>query len=243
LIELAIITTVWQRPRLTRLVLDYYNSLDIPGVLIRTYAAVSPDEDPTWRDAVPEATIVVESPNAPLTSKWNRVCRRAFEDDPDMLCVVGSDDLLNERYISLFAGMIDYGHDALTSSRCYFFEPKTKLASLLLTARVGAGRFFSRDALVKAEGSLWPEGEHVRADQSQNDRLAELGITLSEIDILLHRVPAGWPIVLDVKDGVNRWGFDDFNPEKNPLCKWVKAPAFLNDLFPEVADDLLNFHD
>lgn len=250
--RLALITTVYRRPRLTNLVLTHYAALAErmkEEFEITIYAAFSRMEDPDFHDLSYFRRLgirVVFAENEPLSDKWNAVSTIAYQDDPDALIVFGSDDLMNDTLVRLLALQVRYGHDAVTLNNCYFYHPLSRRASLLSDARIGAGRTFSRRLLQHLDGYLWPTGSHIRPDHTQNEHLEQSGHAFHFVNLPDHALPPykpfRKPVLVDVKTDTNRWPFSDFDPARNPQCEHIVARDLLFDSFPEsIAEELWTF--
>ena len=192
--RLALITTIWRRPELTRAVLNYYSTMPFH---VRV-AAVSP-EDPNAeyynRTTFPEWEFVL-CPNRPLGEKFNRALMTSRIWTPDAVMVVGSDDLVDPKYIQLVGAALEkykYVHPedlhVFQDGQTYFLKPFP----------TGAGRVVRKDALDEVGWKLWPSVDVFLDGQMDRtlDRVAPRQFQPSHEDYNF--------CIMDVKTGVNMW--------------------------------------
>jgi glycosyltransferase involved in cell wall biosynthesis len=187
--RLCLVTCVWKRPALTSLVFRHYRHLakSMQGIDITIVAAGS--EGTQSRDLC-EANGVhyVESPNTPLSFKWDLALHEARLFEPDGIIIVGSDDLLDENlfrfYIrcledgDMFVGLLDAYFIELASEQMIYWRGFGDLAGQpeRVNETLGMGRCLSRRLLEQLNYSLWSGRACNRGlDRLARARLAEIG--------------------------------------------------------------------
>jgi hypothetical protein len=148
--NVAIVTALHKRPHLTSIVQDYYARYFGDCILI---AAKTPD-DP---QPINSAWHYVEYPNTPVAQKFNAAFLKAKEFNPDLVVLIGSDDLISYSLIEYYKK--NYSKDAdylLGLQDLYYYDSVSKQAiymdGVIYDKRVipiGCGRVFSRAILDK----------------------------------------------------------------------------------------------
>lgn len=196
-LTLTIVTLLWLRPELARLMLKHTVSIRVPGVTVRVIAVYSP-EDPDPATDVP-GVIYVRAPNEPFTDKWNAGSRAARLFDPDALMILGSDDFVSEAYVADACWLIQSGSDYVMPGLFHFHDQATgETIRCEAIGKVGAGRTYSRRVLDVLDFRLWEPGRSENSDKANCDRMAG------------RWEPARiWtPAFLGVKTHINRFTFD-----------------------------------
>ncbi len=236
--KLGIVTSLWGRPRLTRLFGEYYDGLNIPGVELIKAAAYS-----EARDAAPlsDSWIKVYADNDPRSDKWNAASQALAEHGPDAILIVGSDDFVHSRHIERGLEIILQGQHLIHPRTCYFFDTVTRCLALGTFSRVGAGRMISGELADSLDYVLWEPGQIRNIDRSMGLRMVG--------------TPVEWhpePKVLDVKvqeeRGTNIWSYDYLSSvaEQNEAWNWTEIHnphGWLAQFFPRIANRLFAYHD
>jgi len=188
--RLCLLTCLWQRPELSRVVLQYYR--DIRGTLTDVeleFVAIGSEGAASRQIAEANDFHYFEHANSPLSAKWNFGLQQTGAFDPDGVVLVGSDDLLSAGILNhyarcllqgdLFVGFLDGCFlDLGTSSLCQwhgYAGPKWRARRLAET--IGMGRLLARPLLEALDFSLWDgQKANSRLDQLAQPKLARLGM-------------------------------------------------------------------
>jgi hypothetical protein len=194
----AIVTAVHGRREVTQMFVDHYRDWDVLKICV----ASTDDDVQFMRD---NGWHVVQHENRPLGAKWNAVIRFALEFEWEQLIQVGSDDLMNPKYLN-FANHVAFGG----VKTLYFWEKESGecMKYTYVGNRkdyiLGAGRVMSRYVVEtvwkETEGELFPNHYNKGLDSG-----SELHIKLSGFKPELIQLP--YPMIVDVKSGENIWSF------------------------------------
>lgn len=231
--RLALLTTVWRRPELTRWVLGYYAGLVVEGVTFERVAVVSEGERfPGWD--------CIDFPNVDLWAKWNAGWHAAREKDVDGVVIMGSDDLLSRRYFERLrdrapgrmAHMESLHIYDLVSGRLARFEETT----------TGVGSYCGREVLDEYRNP-WtqPMRGQMVTRRGRQPRSLRRGL-----DGPLKRMRSGGSLLIDApavdcKSPENQWSFDFLlRQPKTTLCTAMEAAAFwqqMETIPPDIPED------
>lgn len=234
--KIGILTAIWGRPRLTELVLGYYESMPINmRVLVD-----SPDNCALIASSLPKWNMT-SAPNEPLSDKWLHGLQwmREWQDRweyMDAVIIVGSDDLITPSYIDACRYLIAEGADYVYLPGCYFYDAPTKRMIWGQAERLGLGRCISRRLLDRMDWQPWPEGLTHGLDGAMWERVQAIGdVRHVRLDSAMKEGYIG----MDIKTGENIWSFDHIR--ENIICYDVEPEPVLRKHFPGVADELLNW--
>jgi len=237
--NLGLLTCIWGRPRLTELVLRYYNSLVYEGVYVFSEDDPNPmsanglDID-SWRGLMWS--------NYPLSNKWNEGIRE-FKIDPthfDGVMIVGSDDLVTPSYIEAAKYLLEKGADYIFLPSLYFYNLQDGRMHYCLAERLGLGRVLSRRLLDMLDWKPWPDGLNKGLDGAMWEKIKELKeVNIVKLD--LQTCKKLGIAAMDIKGSDNNlWGYDE--SVYSLMCSEIKDPAsVLSKHFPSVKDELLNW--
>lgn len=211
--KIALITAVWKRPRLTRIVLSYLTRMTrfYPWVDVRRVAVYSDEDDWTQDEISDLGWHAVKFRNQPVSEKLNAGIREIdLRWDPDAVMVVDTDCLIPAEWLEwvgqrmakgaqiaylnggAFLNLVD-GHDEAGSA--LYTEP----------FQFGPGMTFDWELVQDVDLELWP-GQH---NQNLNN-LALQNILLRppviDVAICEHPYQAGTvPMEVKVGDGIHSW--------------------------------------
>lgn len=167
---LALLTTTWLRPRLTRAVLEYTAALRVPGVELRPIAVYSPEDPQPVTDV--RGITYVHAPNQPITNKWNAGAKAARLFDPDALMIFGSDDFLSQEWIDEAVHCVCAGADYVMPRVLHYYDAETGSAIRCdCIGKVGGGRTLSRALLDRLDWEPWQNGRYKNADGAMDRRI------------------------------------------------------------------------
>lgn len=207
--RIAIVTALWKRPELSKIVLDYYAN-NFPN--ISPLAVVSDDESAgvcagaDWPFCYHD--------NQPLSQKFNYVFSQAKHLNPDAVIIIGSDDLLSPELIEYYQK--NYSPDAdhiLGLKDLYFYHAKRDWAihhkgfiANKTKYTIGCGRIFSRAVLDKLNWQPWGDENINRGlDLTCSRRLEKLSIGERQVTM------AESGIAVDIKFAENLTRMETFN--------------------------------
>jgi hypothetical protein len=227
--QVAIVTALHQRPELTRVVQDYYANYYDDCKLI---AVKSPgDEQP-----VNNAWHHVEHKNNPVSQKFNRAFLAAKDFNPDIVVLIGSDDLVAYSLIdyykrhypadaSYMLGLRDlYYHDAATKQTIHY----SGLPDTYKGMPIGCGRAFSKTILDKLDWLPYGKLTVDRGmDTNSKDILQRKGITFKSVTMADAECQA-----VDIKTSVCLHPFD----------RIASKPLVYGESTPVPYDTIKQFH-
>lgn len=169
----AIIVAIYDRPELTKIVLDYYREKS------KKYGfeviVVGSEGEKSRRLA--KGFHYVEVPNSPLSYKNNYMVWKAKELNVDGVILIGSDDLLSDNLLKFYMKQPNK-RTFLGMPSAYFYSiDKDELIRYHSSSQsIGAGRYFSRYVLEKVGWKLWQKPLDSKLDTDSLDYLSQCGI-------------------------------------------------------------------
>jgi len=236
--RIGLLTTIWGRPELTELVINYYNDLDVPGVDLLCVGVYSNDDDnPSFANStIYDRWHFEEYPNQPLSDKWNRGMLAMRDCDVDAVLIAGSDDLISVKYIQACAYCVKRAKQYIYLPGCYFLDLETMRCMWAWARRLGLGRCLSRSLLNELEWQPWPMGVKEGLDGAMTEKMRNL---FPDFVNLRFARDQGYA-TLDIKSGHNMWGYDFV--KDNLDCEEVEPVQLLEEYFPSVSTQLLNWN-
>lgn len=212
--KLAIVTCMWKRHRLVDATLcrlvearrELERELDVVVVV-----AGSEGKTSARICNVSDAVIYLETPNRPLSAKWNAAFARARLERPDAAVMIGSDDWTTPDALRvLFAGAAQHGYVGVADM--YMFDLRTGRSCFWagyegrrFNDTLGALRTIRADVLDRVGWKLFERARDRALDYEMTQRLRAVGV--EEPRIVASRV------LLDVKGGgPNICGYDAIQP-------------------------------
>lgn len=154
--KLGIISTIWKRPRLTKLFLDYYTEVALDsGYDIEMIAVCSSDEDA--QVVTSSGWNVIYADNQPITSKHNAGCEYFMDRGVDAVVNMPSDDFFTPGYFDFLYGALESGHDFVRFGSLYFASLDTGEALYAKSLYNAAGAMIGRPILEKTGYRPWTE--------------------------------------------------------------------------------------
>ena len=229
--KLAIVTTTWGRPGVTSIVLDHFASMDVGGLDISIFAAVSPEDEFVRQNT--EAILnaggtVVTMPNDNLAGKWNAVMKEAADSGADYILVVGSDNVVNAAFLFEAVALLSE-NDCAEASVVHFYEIETGRMIYRHLNQCGI-RMFRGNSVRVLDGKLWDDSNpKKRGMDGAQDKVIKKVFDIEKI---------GWPsaaVCLDIKHPtVYRVQFRRYM--NNLQGETVEAKTFLDSHFPGLSD-------
>jgi len=202
MIRLGLLTTLWRRPELTRIVLRHHANLAPSGVEIVPVAVGS--EKGAKEMCEEEGWTFIRHKNSPLSDKHNAGLRAFQGAGVDGVAIIGSDNLLNAAYFEEMASRLAQGHEVVELRGIYFYDLFRDDLVYADAWSTGVGRVFSRALLRRRGWEAWERGVDRRVDSAAQRQLLQWANPRSWVPDLR----ATDIRVVDIKTDTNMWSFD-----------------------------------
>ena len=222
-VKSGIMTTLWKRHDLERIVLGYYSTLEVDSVCF-TLLAVGSEGELSRAVAEDNGWNYIEFPNSPLGAKHNAAMEWFRDKDIDFLIYTGSDDLMNVKLIETMCNHYAAGEDSVSLEEFYILEDECYYAH---RAFPGAGKMFSKKALRACNYQAWPADLERKLDGALTNVMISKGIYNKYIKDCREK----GIVLLDVKTSENMWHIADLRNIWGDRFTKVD-PAFLQKEFP-----------
>lgn len=210
-LRLAIATCLWRRHPLAISTLARWAAIRTAGVEIEIVVAGS-ENDASRAIARDVGAHYVETPNKPLSAKWNAAFRLAREIKPDLVMLLGSDDWITAEAAGElaraglrtgYAGIAEmYMFDLRTGRACHWEGYRGRRFNDTL----GAGRTLRADVLDQVGWQLFDRSLDRALDYEMTTRL--------RLRKIAEPIVAASKCLLDVKGGgPNICRFDQIQPQ------------------------------
>lgn len=175
--------------------------------------------------------LYVESPNRPLSRKWNSAVKLLRECQPDAILIVGSDDWLSHGLLRAYARFLRDGCDYVALKDVYLIHANTKRC-LLFTGTTGVARMIRRDILDRLQWQLWPDTLNRSLDRVMGYRLDADGVTPSQPWNGSMAQVAQDAVAVDIKTTTNLWSFRLLArlTDKVSSCPYPEVMRHFNDI-------------
>lgn len=239
--HLAILTALWKRPALSEIVLGHYCSmrdeiLVAHNILLYVNVVVSPDDVIRYNSSID----YVKAPNHPLSNKFNSgLWAISRQLDYDAVMVVGSDDLVNARYIIGAVELIKAGADVVLPFGVHILDLPKREAIFIPRATPGVGRVYGRELLDKVGWNLWVPGRNRELDSSTF-------IVINPHDPRIETLSTfGERTIIALKGQENLWSAESLRQSAADFGGFIpeRAERLLRQEFPGVAESLLNLYE
>lgn len=201
--RIGILTALWQRRELARVVMTHHANLQIPDVELVPLAVGS--EGKASRDLAHECGYhYVAARNHPVSDKLNKGMQAFASAGVDAVVVTDSDDLLNAAYFEHVAGKIAEGNELIELRGIYFYSAITDDLVYADAWSTGVGRCFSSSLLRRRRWTGWQPGMNKMLNSGQ------------QVPLIQWANPRAWVPdlrkteirVVDIKTGHNIWTFE-----------------------------------
>lgn len=175
LYRIGVVSAMWQRLELTDLVFSHIADMKTALAPFMELLPVVAGSEGEESRAVAEKNgfSYIETENLPLGAKWNAALSLLRDQDVDGVVILGSDDLLNDRFFHVLKESLEEGY--LLAGLDTFFVLESRSGRLMewlgyLPPRegesIGAGRFLHRELLERLNWHLWEDGLNAGLDAS-----------------------------------------------------------------------------
>lgn len=229
--RICLVTALWLRETLERLVLGYYSQLKLDGVEL-ILVAVGSEGRSSMERAMDNGWHYVEAENDPLSDKWNHGIAAAALHDPDAVVVLGSDDLLNEQYFYSILDEYKDGPGVIQLADAYFHDAKTGETVYIERAYPGAGTFISAEILRRMGWRLWRSGKNRYLDKEMSEYVRREAYPFEWRTI--RDCESRGIVLVDIKTQINMWTLDDNKRITDNRHVHVDGPDLFSKHFPTV---------
>ncbi len=227
--RLLIITAIYKRHDLSRIVLSYYKSLQAKYDL--QLLAVGSEGHSSLNLCLSCGWDYIEFENKPISQKFNALSDHCKAYDYDAVVLIGSDDLISEEIIKYYIENYHANTPYMVGLKgCYMYEVNKdslihfKGYTCKTKRTIGAGRLFSRYVMEKMKYKLWGRSNIDRGLDYRSSLMLEInGIKEHKIDF---NDTGG--LLVDIKHEVN------ITPFKNIISNFDEVdPIILEQYFPD----------
>jgi len=229
--KIALVTTLWKRDALERIVLRYYSDLQLDGLELILIAVGSEGRSSLER-ATDNGWHYVEAPNSPLSNKWNYGAMAASNYDPDGLVIIGSDDLLNKSYFDMIVEEAKTDPGVIQLGDAYFYDVASAEMAYIPRCNPGAGTYVTSDILRRMGWRLWRSGINRYLDREMSNYVRREAYPFEWRTI--RDCESRGIVMLDIKTSVNMWSLDDNKRLTDNRQVEQDGPELLTKHFPTV---------
>jgi len=248
-IRLGVVSTIWKRFDLTDIV---FANIAYLKDSLKEYVEIIPVAAGSEGNASRELALrhgfsYIEVENMPLGKKWNAALSLLRDKNVDGVIIVGSDDLLNEKYFKVLLENILAGHHIIGVDIFYMFDRYSSRLFIwhgYLPPRseepIGLGRFIHRHYLERMDYKLWDDASMNGLDASMWDKLRQCAdfhkepFTYQQIKSQQHEI-----ILLDIKHETQMWTIEDVILSASSISILGDSNTFLKKHFPNVPWDTI----
>ena len=187
---MVILTCIWKRPKLTRIVLSHYRGLkkELKGEINLELVAVGSEGERSKNICEESEFNYFEYENQPMSEKWNFGLQMTKKINPDAVIIVGSDDLIDKNLLKFYDKKLKQGYMMVGIKDFYIYDTeRRKLAywrgygklndAHRMNETIGLARCLSRTLLDKLDFNIWNDlNISKNLDGAMTTRLKEVGI-------------------------------------------------------------------
>ncbi len=126
--KFVILTCLWKRPELTNLFLEYYNNManSVSEHYEIKLVAVGSEGDITKNKSLLNNFHYLETPNKPLSFKWNSGIQLCRELNPDAVVILGSDDFVSKNLFDFYYKKINDNYTVIGFKDMYLLDANSE---------------------------------------------------------------------------------------------------------------------
>ncbi|MCP9289998.1 hypothetical protein [Gracilimonas sediminicola] len=163
--KIGLLTLLWKRHKIASFVLNHYSQMQLDGIELVLHC-VGSEGEVSQSIAEQAGWNYTEHPNDPFSDKWNCASEWFKDKDVEALCIIGSDNLLNEEYFYRVAGAVKAGLDSVRLGGSVLRNVKTGEMLYYGNVMVGSGKAWSRELLEKLNYKMWIPGRGRGSDKN-----------------------------------------------------------------------------
>jgi len=220
--KLALITGIYKRHELTDYVLNYYRGLiDTLEDTIEIQMFIAGSEGDISKGLVEKYGFkYIETPNFPLTLKFDTATQLAKNWGPDGLVFIGSDDIISKSIFELYNELIDNKTEVFGFTDIFFFKGKSLYywggyTNHRKGETSGAGRFINKSVMEKLSWSIWGG---VKANNGLDSILTNK-LKTNNIKVIGRKMKQGVELIMDVKSNFNICSLNHFQLRNESTSK------------------------
>jgi hypothetical protein len=226
--RIALITTLWRRHDLTKIVLNYYRQFpNLELICVGSEGEKSKQLAEGWH--------YIEHKNFPVSEKHNQALKNAKDLNVDGVVLIGSDDLMSKELFTFYQTLDKNCPNVIgfEDSHIYYTETKELFhyTGLVFKQTVGTGRFFSKYVLDRCGWELWDNNLNRGLDTNCTNKLKKMSIfetvyKLSDIN----------GFFVDIKHTENITKFGGFGDRLNQIDFKIMAKKLGKKVVEEIAE-------
>ena len=184
------LTCVWKRPKLTKIIMSYYSKLkeEVRDTVNLEFVAVGSEGKKSRTICEDAGFHYYEYENQPMSEKWQHGLEMTEKFNPDGVIIMGSDDIITKEIINFYVEKINLGYLLIGIKDFYIYESSIKKLvhwrgygklndAHRMDETIGLGRCLARPLLDKIKFDVWGGLELKRnLDGAMTNRLKEFGI-------------------------------------------------------------------
>ena len=149
--KLGLCMCIHNRYKLTKLCLQYLNSLSFEKIIVCYSEDFAYDNLNEFHNN--KKFFFVKSDNYPISLKWNNCIKASKQFNLDGIMILGDDDIIDEKYINYCKLYLENEYDYITNNQWYYAILEDKIISELRYINrksvdgLGAGRIISKRIL------------------------------------------------------------------------------------------------
>jgi len=189
-LTLVMLTCVWKRPKLTKIILSYYSKLkeEVKNIVNLEFVAVGSEGNKSRKICEDAGFHYFEHENQPISGKWQHGLEMTKKYNPDAVIIMGSDDIITKEIINFYIEKINLGYLLVGIKDFYIYESTLKKLAHWrgygklndahrMDETIGLGRCLARPLLDQIKFDVWGGLELERnLDGAMTNRLKKFGI-------------------------------------------------------------------
>jgi len=163
--KLLVVTTIYGRQKLTDFVFEYYKNIkkELKNIIDFNLLVCGSEGKISEELTKKHGFEYTEHSNFPLSQKHNHLFKTAKNYNPDVVILIGSDDLISKETFIKYKEFSELGLDYVGFKDLYMYDGTLYYWSGYGEKRneetIGAGRFYSKNILDKCDWDLWGDSK------------------------------------------------------------------------------------
>ena len=163
--KLLVVTTIYGRQKLTDFVFEYYKNIkkELKNIIDFNLLVCGSEGKISEELTKKHGFEYTEHSNFPLSQKHNHLFKTAKNYNPDVVVLIGSDDLISKETFIKYKEFSELGLDYVGFKDLYMYDGTLYYWGGYGVERknetIGAGRFYSKNILDKCDWDLWGDSK------------------------------------------------------------------------------------
>ena len=163
--KLLVVTTIYGRHKLTDFVFEYYKNIkkELKNIIDFNLLVCGSEGKISEELTKKHGFEYTEHSNFPLSQKHNHLFKTAKNYNPDVVILIGSDDLISKETFIKYKEFSELGLDYIGFKDLYMYDGTLYYWGGYGEKRneetIGAGRFYSKNILDKCDWDLWGDSK------------------------------------------------------------------------------------